>query len=124
MRQLVQYDVVEHPRRHPLDSGRNADRPVGRRAGTPPGALVGDPRNADGLGQATKITPGQVASPRQQLIIAGATALVPRSQPADHVVDPGALLVRGEPRRDEHDRPATLAIGADRPTSLAAAPNL
>jgi len=38
--------------------------------------------------------------------------------------DPGVLLVHGEPRRNEHDRPPALAIGTDRPASLPAAPNL
>ena len=124
MSQLVQDHVVKHPRRHPLDSRRDTNRPISRRAGTPPAALVGDPGNADRLGQTTQIAPRQVDGPRSQLIIARTTASVTRGQPADHGLDPGALLVGRKPRRDEHDRPVALAKRADRPASLPAAPDL
>src|SRR5665647_3301102 len=124
MRQLVQDHVVKNPGRHPLDPSGDPDRPLARRAGTPPGALVGDPGNAERLGQSTEITSRQVGRTLEQLLVARASAFVPRSQLAHHGVDPRAFLIGREARRDEHDGPAALAIGADRPASAPAAPDL
>jgi len=76
------------------------------------------------LGQATQESSGQVSGPSQQLLVARSPTPVTGSQPTDHGVDPRVLLVGREPRRDEHDRAPALAIGADGPASLPAAPDL
>ena len=53
--ELVDQDVVDDPGRHPLQPGREPDGAVGRRARSPPAALVGDPADRRRAGPAVQV---------------------------------------------------------------------
>ena len=122
--QLVHEHVVDHPRGHALQPGREPDRAVGRRAGPPPAALVGDPADALGPRPAGQPLPGERLGAGQQVGVAGPQPGVLAGQPLEHHRDPLALLGPGHPGRDQDHRAVAVAVGRHRAAAAGAAAHL
>src|SRR5690606_31766326 len=109
--EFVDEDVVDDPGGHAAQAGGQPDGAVVGRARPPAGALVGDPADADGVGAAVEVAPGQFTGPRLQVGVGGAPATLPLPEPLEDGGDPLLLLGLAEPGRNHHHHLVAVTVG-------------